>query len=455
MANIYPLKSVKLSRLPGQFLSLLRTPPLIAVTVYALALLYSFPWLRIPDVAGVALPFQRLLAWFGLGMLLLALALRGSFRANAAVRFYLGVTLLFFTVLGVTTVTNASGNEVFTWLRYLSEMSKYVAVFGSAFLVFYALEHGLVKLVWLERLLILGGAASIVIAYALLFLYWSGFRSTNEVLAHSFGGSLGVWPTGSFLPRLAGTTAEPQQFSVAFLTALMLMLSRRYVRYLWPVALAGSLALLLSQSKFALISLVAVAIYVDVIYKNHRLIFGALLALLIPPGLVFVSTLPVFQTTLNQGFQAQAFTDRLENLGIMGTIIQDEPLDGIGVGQYGTYRGQLLFNNPFENPNYTAGNDIIAIFAETGVFGFLLVVLLFGVLFSKFVAALPSFRGRGLERYLPFLIGALTIFLNMFIGYEFLHVFFWINLGVLLYLYRAWGFETELGKELDRAAEKT
>jgi len=439
VAKVYPLTFIKPRRLPGQFLSLLRTPPLIAGTVYALALIYSFPWLRIPDVAGVALPFQRLLAWFGLGVLFLALCLRGRFRANAAVRFYLGVALLFFAVLGVTTVTNASSNEVFAWVRYLSEVSKYVAVFTSAFLIYYALAHGLVKLVWLEHLLVVGGTASIVIAYVLLFLYWSGFRSTNEVLAHSFGGSLGVWPTGSFLPRLAGTTAEPQQFSVAFLTALMLMFSRRYVRYFWPVALAGILALLLSQSKFALISLVAVAFYLDTVYKRHRLIFGALLVLMIPPGLVFISTLPVFETTLNQGFEAQAFTDRLENLGIMASIIQDEPFDGIGVGQYGTYRGELLFNDPFDNPNYTAGNDIVSIFAETGVFGFLLVVLLFGVLFSKFTAALPRMSKREREHYLPFLIGAVAILLNMFIGYEFLHVFFWINVGVLLYLYRAWG----------------
>ncbi len=123
----------------------------------------------------------------------------------------------------------------------------------------------------------------------------------------------------------------------------------------------------------------------------------------------------------------------------MGTIIRDEPLDGIGVGQYGTYRGELLFNNAFENPNYTAGNDIVSIFAETGVFGFALVTLLFGVLFSIFIAALRRLTRREYERYLPFLIGALTIFLNMFIGYEFLHVFFWINLGVLLYLYRGFG----------------
>ena len=71
--------------------------------------------------------------------------------------------------------------------------------------------------------------------------------------------------------------------------------------------------------------------------------------------------------------------------------------------------------------------------------GFLLVALLFIVLFSKFLGVLPRLSKPEREHYLPFLIGALTIFLNMCIGYEFLHAFFWVNLGVLLYLYRAWG----------------
>ena len=267
MAKVYPFRAANLNRLSTRFLSLLRTPPLIAATVYASALLYSFPWFRIPEVAGVALPFQRVLGWLGLGLVVLAICLRGRFRANAAVHLYLAVVLLFFAVLGVTTATNVANAEVFAWLRYVSELSKYAAVFGVAFVVYYALAEGLVKLKWLELALIVSAAASVVIAYILLVLYWSGFRSTNEVLAHSFGGSLGVWPTGSFLPRLAGTTAEPQQFSVSFLTGLMLMLSRRYVRWCWPFALLGLLALVLSQSKFALISLVAVAFYVDSIYK--------------------------------------------------------------------------------------------------------------------------------------------------------------------------------------------
>ena len=49
--------------------------------------------------------------------------------------------------------------------------------------------------------------------------------------------------------------------------------------------------------------------------------------------------------------------------------------------------------------------------------------------------------GRGYEMvpaetrptYLALLLGALTIMLNMSIGYELLHAFFWINVGMLLY----------------------
>lgn len=424
---------------PARFWALVQRPPLIAGAVLSLALLYSFPWLRIPDVAGVPLPFQRLIAWFGLGVLMVTLCVRGRFRANAAARFYLGIAALFFAVLGVSSFVNIASNEVFHTVRFLSELSKYVAVFGTGFLVYYALEHGLVKTAWLERLLLVSGAVSILLAYLFLFLYWGGFRSTNEVLTNSFGGALGVWPTASFLPRLAGTTAEPQQLSVVFNTAIMLMLSRRYIHRFWPVALLGLFALVLSQSKFALISLFAIAVFVDAVYKRHRFVFGALLILMIPPGLGFLSTLPVFRTTLNQGLEAQAFTDRIENLGILGSIIESNLLEGIGVGQYGVYRGALLFGDPFDNPNYNAGNDLITIFAETGVFGFLLVALLFGVLFSKFLGVLPRLRGPRFESYLALLIGAVTIFLNMFIGYEFLHAFFWVNLGMLLYLYRVWG----------------
>jgi hypothetical protein len=35
--------------------------------------------------------------------------------------------------------------------------------------------------------------------------------------------------------------------------------------------------------------------------------------------------------------------------------------------------------------------------------------------------------------YLAFMLGALTILLNMAIGYELLHTFFWMNVGVLLF----------------------
>ena len=38
------------------------------------------------------------------------------------------------------------------------------------------------------------------------------------------------------------------------------------------------------------------------------------------------------------------------------------------------------------------------------------------------------------SQYWAFFLGALAIMLNMAIGYELLHAFFWINIGVLLFL---------------------
>lgn len=414
-------------------------PPFIALMVAAMALLYAFPWLRIPEVAGVALPFQRMLGWFSLVFVLLAVTLKGSFRASPLMRFFLSVTLLFFGVLALSSMSNIMSAETFALVRFLSELSKYIAVFATTIAVYYALKTGIVRWEGLERLLLYSGAASIVIAFILLILYWTGFRSTNEILAHSFGGSLGVWPTASFLPRLAGTTAEPQQFSVAFLTPLLLMLRPQHLRRYWPFVLLGMLGLVLSQSKFALISLAVIFFYFDRIYKQHRFVFAAVIVLLVPPGLAALTKLPVFRTTLEQGTQAQAFTDRVENLGILLSIITEEPLDGIGIGQYGTYRGEFLFGNPLENPNYAAGNDIISIFAETGAFGFLLVAFLFGTLFMTFLRTLNDLTKPQREVFWALFLGALTIALNMLIGYEFLHTFFWFNLGALIFLQDAWG----------------
>jgi O-antigen ligase len=77
--------------------------------------------------------------------------------------------------------------------------------------------------------------------------------------------------------------------------------------------------------------------------------------------------------------------------------------------------------------------DFLKVFAETGLAGFLLILLLLGSLVWLFLRTYRLIPAVKRDRYLAVLLGAMAILLNMAIGYELLHVFFWINVGVLIY----------------------
>src|SRR3954454_4469947 len=77
--------------------------------------------------------------------------------------------------------------------------------------------------------------------------------------------------------------------------------------------------------------------------------------------------------------------------------------------------------------------DFLKVFAETGIFGFLLLLSLFASLIRTIYRAYREQPSAARSRYLAFALGALGIVLNMAIGYEMLHAFFWINIAALLY----------------------
>ena len=62
-----------------------------------------------------------------------------------------------------------------------------------------------------------------------------------------------------------------------------------------------------------------------------------------------------------------------------------------------------------------------------------MLLVLLGFLLRLFVRGARTVSADDRPLYLAFLVGAVTIVLNMTIGYELLHAFFWINIGVLLY----------------------
>jgi O-antigen ligase len=359
--------------------------------------------------------------------------LKGTRPSGAAARGFLRMVALFLVFLVLLLVRQLAYGENFFLLYFLMDLSKYAAAFGTAYLCYYALRTSLVSDQQMLRSIVLSGAAATFLVYGFLALYFAGFRTQWEIIAPSFGGALGVWPTEAVLPRLAGTTAEPQQLSVALLTPLLLMLSPQYLHRFWLVGLLSFLALLLSQSKFALVSMLITALYVMLVYRRARVPIGIASLILAPAIGMVLLRLPTIATTLQQGLTAGAFIERLGNLALMVNIIREHPFFGIGAGHYGVYRGAVLYGDWRYEPGYAPNMDFLKVFAETGVLGFVLVVLLLGMLVRLFVRNYRRIPSERQPVYLALLLGALGILLNMTVGYELLHAFFWINIGMLLF----------------------
>jgi O-antigen ligase len=341
-----------------------------------------------------------------------------------------GLFLLFLLLL---LVRQLAYGENFYPLYFLMDLSKYAAAFTMAYLCYYALRSGLVPERRLIRGVILSGVLATLLTFLFLGLYFAGFRTENETLAQSFGGALGVWPTEGWLPRLAGPTAEPQQLSVVLLTPLLLMLGREYIHRYWPLAIATGAALLLSQSKFAVISILFVMVYLFLVYRRWRMVIALGVMAMVPLLGLALIRLPTFSATLEAGLAAGSIVERLGNLVLLLTIISEHPLFGIGPGHYGVYWGQAVHGDWRYNPGYTPNMDFLKVFAETGIAGFVLLLVLLGFLVRLFLKSYRVVPLADRPRYLALLLGAVAIMLNMTIGYELLHAFFWINVGILLY----------------------
>jgi O-antigen ligase len=405
----------------------------IGLLTSIVALLYSFPWLRPPQIGGVAIPAQRAMAWLGLFLLVARLLVKAPLSAGPAARRYLSWVLVYFGFLLLLMVRFVAYGDNFQPLYFFMDLSKYAAAFSVAYLGYYALTQALISEERFVRNIVISGALATFLVYLMLGAYYAGFRTDSEILAPSFGGALGVWPVGGLLPRLAGPTAEPQQLSVALLTPLLLMLSREYIAKSWPVAVLCGGALLLSQSKFSVVSLGLVGIYLLLVYRRWRPYILVAGLVTVPAVALVLLRLPTFSSTLETGLAAGAIVERLENLLLMLRIIRDHPGFGIGPGQFGAFWSQALYGDWRYDPGYTPNMDFLKVFAETGIFGFLLLLSLFASLIRTVSRAYREEPSAARSRYLAFALGAVGIVLNMTIGYEMLHAFFWINIGALLY----------------------
>lgn len=417
---------------------------LVASCSYLLALLYCFPWLRIPDVLGVAMPMQRLVAWMGTALLAVILVTRGRIATGPFARSFLRLVVAFLALLALNLLIQLASDRHFNLQYFIMDVAKYLAIFGAAFLIYYAGRNGLIDADGFCRRVMASGKLGILAVFLLLGLYWAGFRTDVTFFAPEFGGALGVVPTGAALPRIAGPTAEPQQLSIIFITPLMLLLAPENIRRQWPVAVLGAIVITLSQSKFSLVSLLLVYLYLLLAYPGRRRVLAGLAIVAAPLMVLVLKDLPTFAATLSEGLEAEAFVERLENLVLLLEIVRTSPIVGIGPGQYGAFRGEALFGDPAFYPAYVPNMDFLKVFAETGITGFI-IILSMGVGFL--VVAARAYRHVPVERrgqYLAFALGAVGILLNMLIGYELLHIFFWVNAGFVLFMSEAFRHRTSV-----------
>ncbi|MFL5534052.1 MAG: hypothetical protein ACJ8BC_18995, partial [Gemmatimonadales bacterium] len=72
---------------------------MIGLVAAVVALLYSFPWLRPPEIGGVPFPVQRLLAWLGISFLVARLLVKGPLIAGPAAWGFLWRVAVYFGFL--------------------------------------------------------------------------------------------------------------------------------------------------------------------------------------------------------------------------------------------------------------------------------------------------------------------------------------------------------------------
>ncbi|GAA4753795.1 O-antigen ligase family protein [Amnibacterium soli] len=414
-----------------------------AVLLCACLITYSLVWARVV-VGGVAIPAQRVLvAVTVVAGIADAICTRG--RPPRRVLVLAGLSVLWLGWLVVSLVVRSATPD-FQLNPAVMDLSKYAVALGIAIVFAYAVAAAVVGPRTIATMLIVSCAVTVVICVLCLVLYWVGFRLQDDSVLKTFGAAWGVWPTSGPIPRVVGPATEPQQLSVLFVTGLLLAVGRRGYGYILLSA-AGLVVLVLSQSKFALLSiLVVLAVWLLRLGQRWGLrrrgwtVLGACAALLLVLLGVVASLLPTFQEALKAGLSAGAFTERADNATLLVHAFQTHPVFGIGPGQYGAFRSQQL-GIPVDN-GYYPNNDYLKVLAETGIPA----LAMFAAILGVFVWALVrGARSQGIgdgassteaanRAGLLFAtgVGGVLIAFNMIIGYEMLHVFFWINLGIVV-----------------------
>lgn len=212
--------------------------------------------------------------------------------------------------------------------------------------------------------------------------------------------------------RPYGLTAHPNMYAGFMCVALlacgpMILAEKRFLRWVGSVlALFGLWMLLLTFSRGAWLALIcAGGMQLILNYKTilsqskirrHVLITGSLAVIL--SGLFFVmyENLMLARAGVGAEYTEQrSVNDRLILLDIAGEAIKERPLNGVGISNFPWYASYYLVNHKVSE-NDIQGDHVhqvyVSIWAELGLIGLVLYVLVVGSGFWIFAAGLRSRR---------------------------------------------------------------
>ena len=248
-------------------------------------------------------------------------------------------------------------------------------------------------------------------------------------------------------------------FTLGFLPLNLLFISRDNPVWLRLACLAcfgmGMLLILLTSSRGGMVAFIIVAAML-LLLKTHTVRF-ALKAAIIAISLVFINVSPVdterFMTLLNleDDYNIQDETGRMEIWKIGARAIRDNPLTGVGVGCYGEAVGRDREARGASTLRWQAPhNSVVQIGTETGIIG----LALFLLLSFNVVRILNRARKKAIQKKLikigeMGIIGFTGLFISGFFlshAYSFYFAFYFVISAVVSQLLLKEKISEELNK---------
>jgi len=305
-----------------------------------------------------------------------------------------------------------------------------------------------VKLSKLINVLFLSTVAASVYALTQLILYQLGFAA--QVQGYHEEGVL-------IVPRIQGTAVEAGLFAnllmFAIPIAICAFINHEYlisktVNFLGLLAMLTALVLTFSTTGWILLALGMVVVLVipgrlwmlrsrwrSLIQIAVIIVLVLIAVQLLVPSFVEGAVATLISKFLQTSAASASFVERSIWASVGLKMFADYPLVGVGIGNYGNLFFEYIPHDlpKYFHHSYTAGNLYILILAETGIIGFMGLVLFIVSLLYSFYKGILTCEDR---YFYTILVGAFTSILSylafQFTNGNFYILQFWVFLGISL-----------------------